>query len=196
MKKNELEVLDRLSNERKLNEESKSIIIKRVFYDLIVSINVLLLFITFMFIARNFSKELAIIFYKFSSIVIFAFTLVLFELAYKKDDNSVCASGIEMLFVSIITLLLPYIFIERSNSLRLCVGSYFAVYYMIKNIIVYISMKRNFIMSQSDIPEIIKKESQDKKALEEIEKMRVKEEQIVKEEPPKRKRGRPKKIKN
>ena len=61
---------------------------------------------------------------------------------------------------------------------------------ILKNLIVYRKTKNKYQREQSDIPQIIKKESKDIKAQEEKEKLA---QQI--EEPVKRKRGRPRKVK-
>lgn len=193
MKKSEIEKLDELNKEKQLNKKDKNKILNKVLSDFLIAIDILLLFIILMFIKRYLDKNIAVCIYKISSVIFFAFTLVTFEIAYKKDNDALGITGIEMLFVSICLLLLPYFFIERPNLITLNLGSYFACYYIFKNLIVYNKMKKDAIMNQSDIPEIIKKESQDKMAKEEIEK-RIKEQEL-KMETPKRKRGRPRKIK-
>lgn len=193
MKKVEIEKLDELNKKKQLNKKDKNKILNKVLSDFLIAIDILLLFIILMFIKRYLDKNIAVCIYKISSVIFLMFTLVTFEIAYKKDNDTLGITGIEMLFVSICLLLLPYFFIERPNLITLNLGSYFACYYIFKNLIVYNKMKKDAIMNQSDIPEIIKKESQDKMAKEELEK-RIKE-QEQKEEAPKRKRGRPRKIK-
>lgn len=188
MKKKELEKLEKLNEQKKLTPEVRENIRKKVFSNCLIALDILLLFIVLMMAARNLDKNITIIIYKISSVIFFVLTFSLFEIAYNKDNDSICINGIEMLFVSIITLLTPYIFLQRTSVVTSIVGSYIAAYYILKNLIIYRKEKNKFLREQSDIPQIIKKESKDKKAQEE------KQKQVVqKEDAPKRKRGRPKK---
>ena len=91
-----------------------------------------------------------------------------------------------MLVLSTVTLLTPYIFIEKANATGTIIGCYFMAYYILKNLIIYRKEKNKFLRQQSDIPQIVKKESQDELAQEE-------KERLNKQEPQKRKRGRPRK---
>lgn len=188
MKKKELEKLDKLNEEKKLTEEVKEKISKKVLKNFLITVSILVFFIILMLVARNINKELTILIYKISSVVLFVFTLVLFEIAYKKDNDVLCIHGIEVLVLSIITLLTPYIFIERTSVFTSVVGAYYTAYYILKNLAIYKREKNNFLREQSDIKEIVKRESQDKLIQEQKEK--------VKEEVKTKKRGRPKKIVN
>ena len=188
MKKKELEKLEKLNEQKKLTPNVRENIRKKVFSNCLIALDILLLFIVLMMAARNLDKSITIIIYKISSVILFLLTLTLFEIAYNKDNYSICINGIEMLFVSIITLLTPYIFIQRTSVATSIVGSYIAAYYILKNLVIYRREKAKFLKEQSDIPQIVKKESKDKKAQEAKQKQ---EAQNV--EAPKRKRGRPRK---
>ena len=78
-----------------------------------------------------------------------------------------------------------FIFIEKARITSLIVGCYFTGYYILKNIVVFYKEKNKYLIDKSDIPQIIKKESQDELAQEEKLKRQ--------KEPPERKRGRPRK---
>lgn len=190
MKNKELEKLEKIKEQQKLTKEVKDEIAKKVFSNFLIALDILLLFIVLMVAARNLDKITTVIIYKISSVILFVFTIILFEIAYSKDNDDIAINGIEMLFVSIVTLLTPYIFIQRVSVATSIVGSYVAAYYILKNLIVYRKTKNKYQREQSDIPQIIKKESKDIKAQEEKEKLA---QQI--EEPVKRKRGRPRKVK-
>ena len=69
------------------------------------------------------------------------------------------------------------------------IGVYFTIYYIIKNLIIYRNKKNKYLQEKSDITQIIKKESKDEMAQEQLEKTKQ-------EQKPKRKRGRPRKVKN
>ena len=189
MKKKELEKLEKLNKEMKLTDDVKEKISKKVLNNFLIALDILLLFIILMIAARNINKYITVLIYKASSVVLFIFTLILFETAYKKDNDEIAIHGIEMFFLSVITLLTPYIFIEKTSVVTSIVGAYFTAYYILKNLVIYKKEKNKYIREKSDISEIIKKESKDP---------RIKKQRNIlleENEVPKKKRGRPKKVK-
>ena len=188
MKKKEMEKLEKLNEEKKLTKEVKEKIRKKAFNNFLIAADIILFFIILVISARNIEENITLIIYRISSVIFLILTLIVFETAYKKDDDELAIHGIEMLVVSIVTLLTPYIFIKKTKILTSFVGGYTAAYYILKNLIIYRKEKAKFLKEQSDIPQIILKESQDEKAQEEKQKQAKKV-----EEAPKRKRGRPKK---
>ena len=186
MKKKELEELEKINKERKLSSEIKEKIGKKALNNFLMSLDILLLFIILMITGRNLNKETTVAIYKISSVVLFMFALIIIEVAYKKDNDEIALNSIEILALSVVTLLTPYIFIERINVTGTIVGCYFTAYYILKNLVIYRKEKNKYLRQQSDISQIVKKESQDVLAQEEINK-------ISNAEPPKRKRGRPRK---
>lgn len=224
MKKKQLEVLEKINEERKLNKDTKIKIQKRVLKNFLFASGILLFFIILMLIQRNLEKQVAMFIYKTASVVVFTFTLVLFEFAYKKDNDNLAITSIEFLFLSIATLLTPYTFINRQNVFSLLIGTYFTIYYLVKNFIVYRKEKNEYLKEKNDINQIVKKESKDELAQEHLEKIKLEKETktmkkknktskkitkttikkktktSMKKEPtgdvvPKRKRGRPRKFK-
>lgn len=191
MKKKQLEILERINDDRKLDKETKERINKKSFNNFLCAIAVLLFFIVLKLISINIEKQIAILILKALSVIALTFTIILFEFAYKKDNDTVAITSIEMFFLSVITLLTPYIFINRTSRYTSLVGLFFALYYTIKNFIVYRNEKSIYLKEKSDISQIIKKESQDELAKEQLELLRKQ-----KEDQPKRKRGRPKKTKS
>ena len=188
MKKKELEQLEKLNEEKKLTKEVKTKIEKKVFNNFLMALDILLLFIILAVSAKFLHRMQTLILYKISSVVLFVFTLILFEVAYKKDNDEICVHGIEMFVLSVVTLLTPYIFIKRPNIFTEIVGAYFTAYYILKNLVIYKKERKKYIKGKSDITQIIKKESQDELAQEQIEKNKQPEK--VKQV---KKRGRPKK---
>ena len=191
MKKKQLDTLEKINEERKLSNEVKLKIAKKALKNFLLATAILLLFVILKLMAINLDKQLASLVFKEISIGLFIITLFLFESAYKKDDDSLAVTSIEMFLLSIITLLTPYILISRASVYTSIIGVYFAVYYAIKNLILYRNEKNEYLNEKSDITEIIKKESQDKLAQEQLEK--IKEDTVKEEAPKKRGRGRPRK---
>ena len=195
MKKKQIETLEKINEERKLNKETKEKIAKKALRNFLFATGILLLFVVLKLIAINLKKQVASLIFKEISIGLFVVTLFLFETAYKKDDDNLAITSIEMFFLSIVTLLTPYILISRTSIYTSIVGVYFVVYYAIKNLILYRNQKNEYLNQKSDIAEIVKRESQDKLAQEQLEKIKLenKQEQEKEEKPVKRGRGRPRK---
>ena len=191
MRKKQLETLEKINEERKLNEETKEFIRKKVLKNFLFATGILLFFAVLKLMALNLDKNINILVYKISSVILLAITLVLFEVAYKKDSDTLAITSIEMFFLSVITLLTPYTLISRPNVFTSIMGVYFTVYYAIKSFIIYRKEKSRYLKEKNDIPQIVKKESKDELAQEQLEKSKQEN-----EEKPKRKRGRPRKIKN
>ncbi|MBO5413677.1 MAG: hypothetical protein J6A29_05280 [Clostridia bacterium] len=191
MRKKQLETLEKINEERKLDKETKEAIRKKVLKNFLFATGILLFLAVLKLMALNLDKNINILVYKISSVILLVITLVLFEVAYKKDSDTLAITSIEMFFLSIITLLTPYILINRPNVFTSIMGVYFTIYYAIKNFIIYRKEKSRYLKEKNDIPQIIKKESKDELAQEQLEKSKQEN-----EEKPKRKRGRPRKIKN
>ena len=115
---------------------------------------------------RAISNWSAILIYNISSIVLLIFTLAIFEIAYKKDNNSIAICGIEMLAISIFTLFSPYIFFKFSNEVIYSIMAIIAVYYIVKILRIYQLEKKKYLLELSDITYIVKKESKDELAKE------------------------------
>ena len=180
VKKKELETLEKLNEERKLDSETKERILKKTFKNIILGTIILLLYIVLMLIAIKLDKNVATLIYKEISIGMLIITLFLFEVAYKKDNDELAITSIEMFFLTIFVLLTPYTFISKTNANALFVGIYFAIYYSMKNLIIYNNVKKEYLSKKIDISEIIKKESQDKLAQEQLEKTRKEKQENIK----------------
>lgn len=200
MKAKEIEKLDKINEEKKLSQEIKNEIAKKALNNFLIALDILLLFIILIITSRNLNKEITTMIYKISSTVLLVFTLILFEVAYKKDDDSITVHSIEMLVLSITTLLTPYIFVDRPTTFTLIVGAYFTAYYILKNLVIYKKEKNKYLRQTSDIAQIIKKESQDdlaKKQKEEMRKQNIKEDKAEPQKATSKKKvGRPKKENN
>ena len=98
---------------------------------------------------------------KVFSITSLLISIVLFEKAYKKDSGEIAIYGIETLMLAIITLTLIYINLMFSSRYVFIVNSIsciFAIYYLIKSVIIYIKKRKKCYID--DMKEIINKEEE------------------------------------
>lgn len=100
------------------------------------------------------------------TMILLAITIILFEVAYKRDNGMLAINGIEMLVLSCHALSIPYIIQVFGFDLRWYVtisGYIFAIYFVFKSIVIYTLGRKEYLKSLSDIPEIVKKEEPRKK---------------------------------
>ena len=93
--------------------------------------------------------------------------LVMLERAYKKDSGNMALSGIELLCLSMHSLSINHViaFYQYDFRFYLLTSSYvFAIYYVLKSIIIYTREKRQYLKNMSDISEIVKEEPIKKEA--------------------------------
>lgn len=93
--------------------------------------------------------------------------LVMLERAYKKDSGKMALSGIELLCLSMHSLSINHVitFYQYDFRFYLLSSSYvFAIYYVLKSIIIYTREKRQYLRNLSDISEIVKEEPIKKEA--------------------------------
>ena len=87
--------------------------------------------------------------------------LINLEYAYKKDSGTIAISGIELLFLSMHTLSITHIcvFLKYDFRFYLLTSSYiFAIYYVLKSIVIYTKERKKYLENLSDISDIVKKE--------------------------------------
>ena len=84
-------------------------------------------------------------------------TIVIFEIAYKKDSGELAIYGIESLILSICTLLTIFIRMNYNNKFSYIINTIamlFAIYYVGKSIIIYVKMRKKALKRASDIDKI------------------------------------------
>ena len=117
--------------------------------------------------------------------------LVMLERAYKKDSGNMALSGIELLCLSMHSLSINHVitFYQYDFRFYLLSSSYvFAIYYVLKSIIIYTKEKRQYLKNLSDISEIVKEEPIKKEAKKRRKVKSVKQKEEIKESTSKNKK--------
>jgi len=149
-----------LEKKHELPENTKENMNRKMQINILVAITVMLYFYFLNLGFTNIEQYSFLTNLKTFSMVILAGTIILFELAYKRDEGRYCIFGIEALFLAIMTLFLTYavVFLSEKFKMILVICSLiFAVYYTIKALIIYIKTKREFNKNKSDVKYIVKK---------------------------------------
>lgn len=148
---------EEIKKQTTISEEKKKKINKRIFQNIMIAVVIVLyfIFINLGFYSLNpqtYLKDLQV----FSMITI-GITIIIFEIAYKKDSGKLAIYGIESLLVSICTLMTIYIGAYYNNKYSYIVNLItilFAIYYVTKCIIIYIKMRKIALKRVSDIDKI------------------------------------------
>ena len=148
-------------NNKKLPKEVTEKINKRMFHNIIIAIAVVAYLFFINLATINIPRDVLIIDLKVFSFITIAITIIIFEYSYKKDSGIICIFGIESLVLSIATLFFAYLYNIAHSKFQLVIvaaTTVFAVYYIIKSILIYFKMKKDYHKSNNDINDIIKKE--------------------------------------
>lgn len=148
-------------------KENNKIIRKKVFENLIIAIAVMLYFIVINFSYLRMEEEMLEKGLKIASLITLFFSIILWEIAYHKDSGKIAIHGIEILILAFHTLTIWQIV----NKMNISFDTYilfstyaFAIYYILKSILIYTNEKRKYLKSLSDIHEIVSKEPIKKEA--------------------------------
>lgn len=146
-----------LKNRKKIPKEIKYKRNKKILQNLLISnaITIYFLFINLGF--YNIENNVYSVDLKIFSITILILSIAFLEKGYKKDNESIFFNGIEMMFVSFITLLMQFRLIEPNNTIEILFGltfMYFIIYYIIKSLIQTRIIEKQY--STSDAKEIVK----------------------------------------
>ena len=92
--------------------------------------------------------------------------IIYLEKLYKEESGKRAITAIEFFILAIHSLSLIYVMARYEIELKkyLIISSYiFAIYYIIKTIILYMQGRKKYLSSLSDVKEIVKKEKPIKK---------------------------------
>lgn len=155
------EIKSTLNKKNKISKEKLEEIYGLVFKNIAIAAVVIVYFIFLNLGQMNIKPDIYQTDLKVFSITSLLISIVLFEKAYKKDSGEIAIYGIETLILAIVTLSLIYINLMFSSRYVFIVNSIsciFAVYYLIKSVIVYIKKRKKCYID--DMKEIINKEEE------------------------------------
>ena len=148
-------------------KENNKLIRKKIFENLIIAIAMMIYFIIINFSYIRIDENLLLQGIKIASLVILFISIVTFEIAYNKDSGSIARNGIEVLVLAIHTLTIRIVV----NKFKMDFDKYvlystytFAIYYVLKSMIIYTIEKKKYLDSLSDIHEIVNNEPVKKEA--------------------------------
>ena len=148
-------------------KENNKIIRKKIFENIIIAIAMMIYFIIINFSYLRMEESILLQGIKIASIVILFFSIIIFEVAYRKDSGRIAINGIEVLVLAIHTLTI-WTVINRFKiefDTYVLISTYaFAISYILKSINIYTIEKKKYLDSLSDIHEIVSNEPIKKEA--------------------------------
>ena len=154
----EKQISMQIEKAHKMPKDEKKKIYKNVFGNILFGILISIYFISLGWGFVNINTRSFVTDLKVFSVILLGITIILFEYAYNKDSGRAALKGVEMLVVSIVSLVLLYMYILYQDkfvmitSICSCVA---IVYYFIRAISVYIKDKISWKKTISDVKEII-----------------------------------------
>lgn len=151
-------VAKEMKNRKKISNVEFGKINGRVFQNVCMAVAIMLYldFVILGFI--NIKHEIFMVDLKVFSVALLVISIGFFEYGYKKDSGRHAIHGIEVLVLAFITMALIYVNLMWSDNLIYVVAfvTYIiAIYYVIKSIIIYQKMKKEYFVNE--MKEIIKK---------------------------------------
>lgn len=147
-------------NKKKLPKEEENKINKKAFENILIA-DILMVFLYFISLGSlNIETSIFLTDLKVFSLGLIIFTIILFEISYKKENGNLAIHGIECLVLAIFMLFCTYLYTVYMKDFYIYVSifSYIAAaYYVGKAVVIHKKMKKKYYASLSDIDEIIKK---------------------------------------
>lgn len=160
IKEEQLEKIEEeIKKQKTIPEERKKKINKRVFQNIIIAVFIVLYFIFLNLGFAHIEAKSYIIVLQVLSMLTIAGTIIIFEIAYKKDSGELTIYGIEALALSITTLMTIYTLInfkDKYTYINNAISMLFGTYYVGKSIVVYVKMRKRALKRANDIHKIAK----------------------------------------
>lgn len=139
---------------------------KKVFINLIIAIAIMAYFCTLSIVYKNVGFDVIVDVVKVTTMVFLAISLILLEIAYKKESRTFVIHAFEILALAIHSLTTMHI--TKLNNFDfnnyILISSYaFSIYYVLKTIIITTKAKKEFLNGLSDISDIVQKDEPSKK---------------------------------
>lgn len=160
---------------------------KKIYLNVLKAIIIVLYFFVLNVACENVNPQYLEKGIELCTMILLFISIFIFEWAYRKDDDDLAIQGIEILILSAYTLTTQHITKKFNFPLKnyLLVASYiFAIYFILKCIVVYTKGRKEMAENLSDIKEIVQKDEPVKKEATKKKKEDVKEEDLeeIKEE--------------
>ena len=151
------EIKKSITAKNNLPKEENEKINRHLFQNIMVAIVIIIYFIFLNLGKNNIQGNVFVTDLKVFGMCIMLLAIALMEKAYKEDSGRIAVFAIEMIVLSLTTVSLIYIdliFSTRFEFIVTAISYIFAIYYLIKSIIIYLKKRKKYFVD--DMKEIIK----------------------------------------
>ena len=155
------EIKSTMKNKNKIPKEELKKINKSVRHNIFVAFGVILYFIFLILGFINIKNDIYITDLKVFGMCSLFLGISLIEKAYNKEMGKFAVYGVEMIFIAVVTMALIYVNLIVSSKyifILALISCIFAIYYIIKSIILYIKLRKKYFVN--NMKEIIKEDEE------------------------------------
>lgn len=154
-------MLQDITDKKKMPKDVLGKIYSTIFVNVIIAILIMAYLFFIILGAKNIGKNIYETDLKVFTGGLFAISIFLIELAYKKSNKTIAIHSIEILTLTMCHLFFGYFYTNFLKEYKLIIGGIsliFGSYYIIKSIVVFIVMKNKYFKNMSDVEEILNKD--------------------------------------
>lgn len=151
-----------IAEKKKMPKDLKHKIDKTTLKNFLIAVLFMLIIVAIHISKLKIGEEQFYLIGKIVPLVMVSITIIIFEIAYKKDSGILCITGIEFLLFSICVLFIPHAYKFYDSKVigyTKALPTFWAIYYVLKAIIIYIKREKNYKNNISDVKKIIKNEA-------------------------------------
>lgn len=151
------EIGEEIRKQTTISKKRQNKISTKIFKNIVAASIIITYFIFINLGYTNLEPQTYLVDLQVFSMIAIGITILFFEQAYKKDSDELALFGIEILILSICTLMTLYIgtnYKEKYTYIINLISMLFAIYYVAKSIVIYCKMRRKALKRVSDINKI------------------------------------------
>lgn len=154
-------MVEEITKKRKMTQEVKEKLNQKIWLNLCLAIGIMLYFCAMDAIYLNMPSDISAIALKILAMVAILLTVIVFEVAYRKENGALGIAGIELLVFCVIGLYMPHIYAHSDQVIGrvfLLTPLFCALYYASKAVVIYIKTEKSYQNHLSDVKEIVKED--------------------------------------
>ncbi len=148
---------EEFESKQRMPVQMKKATLKEILKNLIMVVVVLVVLSIICFMDEKLVQDNYAFGLKIISTVLAIFSVILFEIAYRKDNTDTAIWAIEAFVLGMIVMFVPYL--SRYTKMFIFgIAIFFGGYYLIKLLLIVLKKRKEFNSTKSDVKDIIKDE--------------------------------------
>ena len=154
-------MVEEITQKRKMTQAVKDELDKKILWNMWLAIMIMLYFCIADGVYIGAPEAISRMVLKAFAVAFILVTVLVFEIAYRRENSALGIVGIELLVFSVIMLYMPQILKNLNQGMAqiFALTPFFcAVYYLVKSMIDYVKTEENYQNNLSDVKEIVREE--------------------------------------